>query len=51
LNFFGAEHVVFATDAPLGPIEKTIEAIGGGLPLEAKKAVFSENARRLLRPS
>jgi len=49
LDFFGADHVVFATDAPLGPIEKTVEAIGQTLTPAAKKSVFSENARKLLR--
>ena len=49
LDFFGADHVVFATDAPLGPIEKTVEAIGQTITPEAKKSVFSENARKLLR--
>ena len=27
LEFFGGEHVVFATDTPLGPIAPTIKAI------------------------
>jgi predicted TIM-barrel fold metal-dependent hydrolase len=27
LDFFGSEHVLFATDAPLGPIKRTIEAL------------------------
>jgi aminocarboxymuconate-semialdehyde decarboxylase len=50
LDFFGSEHVVFATDSPLGPIGKTIEAINNaGLSPEARKAVFSGNACRLLR--
>lgn len=49
LEFFGADHVVFATDAPLGPIEKTIAAIDSRLAVEMKRTVFSENARKLLR--
>jgi predicted TIM-barrel fold metal-dependent hydrolase len=50
LDFFGADHVVFATDAPLGPIEKTVHSVDShGLGPAAKAAVFSENARRLLR--
>lgn len=49
LDFFGADRVVFATDAPLGPIEKTVDAIGHALTPEVKKLVFSENARKLLR--
>jgi hypothetical protein len=49
LEFFGADHVVFATDAPLGPIEKTIAAINSSLAAEMKRTVFSENARKLLR--
>jgi len=27
LEFFGADHVVFATDTPLGPIAPTIEIV------------------------
>jgi aminocarboxymuconate-semialdehyde decarboxylase len=50
LDFFGSDHVVFATDAPLGPIAKTVDALTGfGLGPDAKAAVFSGNARRLLR--
>jgi uncharacterized protein len=49
LDFFGTDHVVFATDAPLGPIEKTVDALNNHeLGSKAKAAVFSENARRLL---
>jgi predicted TIM-barrel fold metal-dependent hydrolase len=52
LDFFGAEHVVFATDSPLGPIGKTVEALERhGLDSAAKAAVFGGNARRLLRLS
>jgi aminocarboxymuconate-semialdehyde decarboxylase len=49
-DFFGADHVVFATDAPLGPIDKTVDALKAH-PADAatKSAIFSENAKRLLR--
>ena len=50
LNFFGTDHVVFATDAPLGPIETTLEALNKDeLESEAKATVLSGNARRLLQ--
>lgn len=50
LEFFGAEHVVFATDTPLGPIAPTIEAIRQ---LEISEAdrhkIYCGNAERLLK--
>jgi predicted TIM-barrel fold metal-dependent hydrolase len=50
LDFFGCDHVVFATDTPLGPIRPTIEAIERLLlaPEERDKIMFG-NAERLLR--
>lgn len=50
IRFFGADHVVFSTDAPLGPIGETIKGIDElGLSAEDKQKVLSENARRILR--
>ena len=40
LDFFGGEHVVFSTDAPLGPVAKTIAAIDA-LDLDAGAATRS----------
>src|SRR5690242_21083394 len=37
LDFFGADRVVFSTDAPLGPIAKTIAAVEA-LELEDRKS-------------
>ena len=52
LEFFGASHVLFGTDTPLGPanaIEATIQDIdAAGLDFAENAAVFSGNARRLL---
>jgi predicted TIM-barrel fold metal-dependent hydrolase len=49
LDFFGAERVVFATDAPLGPIAKTIAAVDA-LELDAQMhaKIMHGNAERLL---
>jgi uncharacterized protein len=53
LNFFGPQHVLFGTDMPLGPattVEATIADIdAAGLSSEDLAAVYSENARHLLR--
>jgi aminocarboxymuconate-semialdehyde decarboxylase len=50
LDFFGADKVVFATDAPLGPIAKTIAAVDGlGLNAESRAKIMSGNARQLLK--
>jgi aminocarboxymuconate-semialdehyde decarboxylase len=50
LDFFGADHIVFATDAPLAPIPESIAAVHDlELPPEAAEQVFSGNARKLLR--
>jgi uncharacterized protein len=50
LEFFGADHVVFATDTPLGPIAPTIEVIDKLeiTPAERRK-LFVGNAERLLK--
>src|SRR5437764_347857 len=49
LDFFGADHVVFATDAPLGPIAKTIAAVEKlGLDLGDRYKIMAGNAERLL---
>ena len=41
---------MFATDAPLGPIAKTIEAVEKlGLDLGDRYKIFAGNAERLLR--
>jgi uncharacterized protein len=50
LDFFGCDHVVFATDTPLGPIRPTIEAIERLLLApEERDKIMSGNAERLLR--
>ena len=50
LDFFGADHVVFATDAPLGPIAKTIKAVDNlALDEPARAKIMSGNAARLMR--
>jgi aminocarboxymuconate-semialdehyde decarboxylase len=50
LAFFGAEHVVFATDAPLGPIPETLAALKGqGLSPAEMEKIFNGNAKRLMR--
>ena len=49
LDFFGADRVVFATDAPLGPIAKTIAAVDRlGLDPAARRKIMVGNAERLL---
>ena len=49
LEFFGAEHVVFATDAPLGPIGPTLKAIEQlQLAPDAQQKLFCGNAEKLL---
>jgi uncharacterized protein len=50
LDFFGTDHVVFATDAPFGPIRPTCEALDQ-LELSAadRRKIMSGNAQRLLR--
>ena len=50
LDFFGSEHVVFSTDAPLGPIKKTIDALQEqGVDDKTMAAIMSGNIRRMLR--
>ena len=50
LEFFGAEHVVFATDTPLGPIAPTIDVIKRLEIAEAdRRKIFAGNAERLLK--
>lgn len=52
LTFFGAEHLVFASDAPFGPIAETRRAVKGlGLDPAGLGAVMMGNAERLLRIS
>jgi aminocarboxymuconate-semialdehyde decarboxylase len=49
LEFFGVGHVVFATDAPLGPIPPTIKAIEQlELTPDARRQIFVGNAETLL---
>ena len=48
-EFFGADHVVFATDSPLGPIAPTIKTIDGlGLAATDRRMIFSGNTEKLL---
>ena len=48
-EFFGADRLVFATDAPLGPIKPTIEVVDRlGLDEANLRKVKSGNATRLL---
>ena len=50
LEFFGGDHVVFATDTPLGPIAPTIARIKELDISEAdRRNIFVGNAERLLR--
>ena len=52
LDFFGAGRVVFSTDAPLGPIGKTIEAVRSlGLDADIERRIMHGNALALLRLS
>jgi len=49
LDFFGADRVVFSTDAPLGPIAKTIAAVDRlGLEPATRRKIMVGNAERLL---
>jgi uncharacterized protein len=48
-EFFGADHVVFATDTPLGPIAPTIATIKKlELAPEDQRKLFCGNAEKLL---
>jgi uncharacterized protein len=50
LEFFGAEHVVFATDTPLGPIAPTIDVVKRLDIADAdRRKIFAGNAERLLK--
>ncbi len=50
LDFFGPSKIVFATDAPLGPIRKTYDGIAAmELSPADKQAIFYGNAAKLLR--
>src|SRR5436305_896995 len=50
LDFFGTDRVVFSTDAPLGPIAKTIHAIDAlDLDPGAYDKIMCRNAERLLK--
>ena len=52
LEFFGSDHVVFATDTPLGPIAPTVEVIERLEIDEAdRRKIFCGNAERLLNRS
>ena len=50
LEFFGADHVVFATDTPLGPIAPTIDVVER-LDIDAaqRRKIYSGNAEKLLK--
>ena len=50
LDFFGPDHVVFATDTPLGPIKPTIEEIDVlDLPAADERKIMVGNAEKLLK--
>ena len=50
LKFFGADHVVFSTDSPFGPIGPTYDALGTlDLSSADREKILSGNARKLLR--
>ena len=50
LEFFGADHVVFATDTPLGPIAPTIDTIRRlDIADGDRRKIFAGNAQRLLK--
>ena len=50
IDFFGPDRVVFATDAPLGPIAKTVAALDAlDLDPGARAKVMHGNAERLLK--
>ena len=49
LEFFGSDHVVFATDTPLGPIAPTIGVIKRlEIPESDRRKIFAGNAERLI---
>jgi aminocarboxymuconate-semialdehyde decarboxylase len=50
LEFFGADHVVFATDTPLGPIAPTIDVIRRlDIADSDRRKIFSGNAEKLVK--
>jgi aminocarboxymuconate-semialdehyde decarboxylase len=50
LEFFGADHVVFATDTPLGPIKPTIDTIKKlDISETDRRKIFCGNAERLTK--
>ncbi len=53
VEFFGAEHVLFGTDMPLGGPDVVAETIADvealGLPAAGRALVYEDNARRVLR--
>jgi uncharacterized protein len=50
LEFFGSDHVVFATDTPLGPIAPTIDVIKRlDIAESDRRKIFAGNAERLLK--
>jgi predicted TIM-barrel fold metal-dependent hydrolase len=50
LDFFGVNHVVFASDAPLGPLAPTIDGVAHmNLSKEQLEAVHHGNAEKLLK--
>ncbi|HJQ18136.1 MAG TPA: amidohydrolase family protein [Allosphingosinicella sp.] len=58
LDFFGPDHIVFASDCPFDPeggpmfIREGIRSIEAlGLPDDVKRKIYCENARSLLQPS
>jgi uncharacterized protein len=49
LDFFGADHVVFASDAPFGPVASTRDGVNALAPEKAQfEAIFHRNAEKLL---
>ncbi len=50
LDFFGADHIVFATDTPLGPIAPTIAVIDGlDIDDAARRKIYVGNAEKLVK--
>src|SRR5579872_2789191 len=50
LEFFGPDHIVFASDAPLGPLATTCEGVAGmELENSQREAVQHGNAEKLLK--
>jgi aminocarboxymuconate-semialdehyde decarboxylase len=50
LDFFGTDHVVFATDAPLGPIAPTIQVMSRlALEPHERRKLMVGNAEKLLK--